>query len=568
MTDTSIQGTAVSEGLASGLGKFVSFDTVEISTTPCKNVQTELVRFESARSQAKKQVEALIGRRNSALGEDEKKIFAAHLMMLDDPEYVDQIRSLIEHESNDATKAVDSTSKAFATIFAALPDPYLAERADDVLDIGLRIIKILTGSSSNDMHFDDSYILLCRDILPSTVAELDPRVVKAVVAEAGGLTSHAAILLKNLEIPAIFATRGAKLQDLTGHNLLVDAQTGTIIANPTTGECTKFEKRQQELQAQLADLAELVNQPGITSDGRRINLLANIAGVKEIPVLNKYNPDGVGLFRTEFLFLHQRSAPSEAEQTEVYKKILEAMGKRKTTIRTLDIGGDKDVPYLNLPKEENPFLGLRGLRYCLENRDLFRQQLRALLRASPFGNLQIMYPMVTTINELNEANLILAEEKALLIAAGVNISPDIKVGIMIEVPAAAIMADAFASRVDFMSLGTNDLTQYTCACDRLNPAVKSLYNTYEPAVLHLIEMVADAAQKYNIELSVCGEMAGNQRLAPFFLGIGIVNLSMSPPGIPRLKRRLASLTMAASTALAKRALACNSATEVAAIFAD
>jgi phosphotransferase system enzyme I (PtsI) len=511
-----------------------------------------------------KQVEAIINRKDLALGDEEKQIFSAHLMMLEDPEYIDQVREMISQEKYDATKAVHVVSHRVADLFASLPDPYLSQRAGDVIDIGLRIIRNVSGEDQTpEKNLENQdIIILCRDIPPSAVPELDPHRVQAVIAEEGGATSHAAILLKNLEIPAVFGTKGIHLKDLHGTLLMVDGHAGKVQVNPSEPEKQAFCNRIDQSHRQQLELAKLATHPGMTADNERVHLLANIGGVKELPLITKFNPDGIGLFRTEFLFLHRRSAPSESEQTEIYKRTLEALGPRKAIIRTLDIGGDKDVPYLNLPKEENPFLGLRGLRYCLHNEAVFRTQLRALLRASPYGNLHIMYPMVTTLEELESANRILDEEREKLVLAGVQVAPDIKVGIMIEVPAAAMMADAFARRVDFISLGTNDLTQYTCACDRLNPNVKSLYDPFEPAVLRLINMVAEAGKRSKINVSVCGEMGGNPKIAPFFLGIGITNLSMSPPLIPRLKASLSTLAARECGAIAEEALASTSARAV------
>lgn len=562
-----IKGNPVSTGLASGTGAVVSYDTVGIPSGKCTDISAELIRFEESRRRAMAQIEEIVTRRGSALGDQEKQIFAAHLMMLDDPEFIEQVRGLISQDRTNAAQAVDITAKAFSEIFSALPDPYLAERGRDVLDIGARIVRNLSGTSHEfPSNTAGGIILICRDIPPSAVAELDPEMVRAVIAAEGGFTSHAAILLKNLEIPAIFGLAETNLSRLDQRHLLVDAQSGKIMVDPSPAEKSEFQQRLEKFNLEAGQLAQLAHAPGCTADGARIQLLANVGGLQEIPRLEKVNPDGVGLFRTEFLFLHRRSAPSENEQTEIYRKMLEAMGSRKTIIRTLDIGGDKDVPYLKLAKEENPFLGVRGLRYCLQNQEIFRTQLRALLRASPAGNLHIMHPMVTTIAELDEANGIMAEEMAGLTAAGVAVSPSIKVGIMIEVPAAALMADVFAQKVDFMSLGTNDLTQYTCACDRLNPGVKSLYNTCEPGVLRLIKLVADAAERHQTHLSICGEMAGQPHMTPFFLGIGIRNLSMSPPLIPHLKRRLAALTMGACAEIAGKVLACSSVSEVSSIL--
>lgn len=563
MSKLSLQGVAVSEGLTLGTAKIIHLETPAIVETPCSDVTSEVERLNKAMTQSKRQIEQLIQKKGEFLGAEERKIFEAHIMMIEDPEYVDQIVDRIKSEKSDATKAVATVSEEFANMLAALPDPYLSERSHDVKDISLRILRNLAGQALDfSVGGKEQFILVLKDIAPSMVAELEPANTLGVITEHGGATSHAAILLRNIEIPAIFGIKDVVQNIKDGHVLLMDAIKGQVTMEPDANDKSSFQEQLSAYQQEKKELEQLKFTETITKDGARVYLHANIGGTAEIPVLKKFNPDGVGLFRTEFLFLDRKAPPTEQEQFEIYKQILATMEHRKTIIRTLDIGGDKDVPYLRIPKEENPFLGLRGLRYCLENTEIFRTQIRALLKASVYGSLYVMYPMVTTLDELKLAQSIVAEEKQKLLSAGIKVSDSIKYGIMIEIPAAAIMAEAFAPMVDFFSLGTNDLIQYTTACDRLNPAVKNLYSSYEPSVLRLIYIVAQASQRHGKELSICGEMGGQTAMTPFLIGVGIHHLSMSATLIPKVKRRLLNLSVSDCKALAKEVLAATSPTSV------
>ncbi len=562
MAKVSLQGVAVSEGLTLGNAKIIHLETPTIVEAPCGDTAAEVDRFQKAVLQSKRQIDQLIQKKGEFLGVEERKIFEAHIMMIEDPEYMDQIVDKIKSEKVDATKAVAHISAEFANMLAALPDPYLSERSHDVKDISLRILRNLVGQSLDFSVCDQNgIILVIKDIAPSMVAELDPINILGVITEHGGATSHAAILLRNIEVPAIFGTKEVLQKIADGSTILMDAIKGQVIVDPDSADQAQFKEQQAIYLKEKAELEKLKYTEAITKNGTRVYLHANIGGTAEIPVLKKFNPDGVGLFRTEFLFLDRKAPPTEHEQFEIYKQILATMDNRKTIIRTLDIGGDKDVPYLRIPKEENPFLGLRGLRYCLENTKIFRTQIRALLKASVYGSLYVMYPMVTTIDELQTAQSIVQMEKEALMAKGIKVSDTIKFGIMIEIPAAALMTESFAPYVDFFSLGTNDLIQYTCACDRLNPTVKNLYSSFEPSVLKLIDMVSQAAQKHGKELSICGEMGGQATLTPFLLGVGIHHLSMSATLIPKVKKRILSLNIEDCKLIANAVLNANSTQE-------
>jgi phosphotransferase system enzyme I (PtsI) len=561
-----LKGLPVSEGYAEGPVVVVNFSNPEIQMTKTSDANQELQKFSEALKKSEEQIQNLIKKKGEFLGAEEKKIFEAHLMMIADPEFIEQIEAKIKSEQYHATHAVHDVAQTFSDMLLAIPDPYMQERSHDVKDISSRILRNLTGHSFELKKESQKNILVTNDITPSLVAELDENSTLAVLCTQGGATSHAAILLRNLEIPAIFGVENLSSHLKTGDVVLADAITGEIFVLPSMDESVKFSEKIKKYAVEKRELLELKDKEALTKDGSRVHLYANIGSPTEIAALKKFNPDGIGLFRTEFLYLERKAPPTEDEQFEIYKFTLQAMNGKKTIIRTLDIGGDKEVPFLKIPKEENPFLGLRGLRLCLEREEIFRPQLRALLRASVYGQLYIMYPMVTTIHEYLAAQKLVEEEKAKLIAAGVKISPTIKFGIMIEIPAAALMIEAFVPHMDFFSLGTNDLIQYTCACDRQNPTVKNLYSSFEPAVYKLIEHSARICQKYDKELSICGEMGGQTKVTSFLLGIGITHLSMSGSLIPKVKKKLKDLNMDQCRSLVPQLNAAGSAKEVESIL--
>ncbi len=563
-----IQGIAIYEGLALAPINKVYSHQIQIAEDLCLDVLTEKARFETAVNQSKQQIQSLIEAKKSILGPEEIQIFEAHLMFLEDPEYLSQINDKIQNQKWDATKAVDVISKEFSQMLAALPDPYLSARSQDIRDIGQRLLRNLSFKSlgENSPQSPLLGILALKEIHPSLVAELNPLYVKGVLTEEGGSTSHAAILLKNLEIPSIFGLPHLLQKIENGDVVLMDARNGMLFLNPSAEEKTWFQNQELEFQKEKALWNSLKTKAAETQDGFRIHLHANVGALSDLPSLEKYNPDGIGLFRTEFLFLDRNAPPSEEEQFQIYSKILQTMKGKKTILRTLDIGGDKIIPYLNLPQEENPFLGLRGLRLCLVHQDLFRTQIRALLRASVHGALSIMYPMVTQKSEWEQAQAIVQEELKTLHSKNVPIASTPRFGIMIEVPATALMIESYIPDVDFFSIGTNDLIQYTCACDRLNPSVRTLYSHYEPAVLKLIHQLAQTTQHHQKDLSLCGEMGGDLELIPFLIGCGLTHLSMSPSQIPKVKLRLQTLTREKCQHLAAQILKAPSAIDVKSIL--
>lgn len=564
MVNTAIQGLSICEGLAFGPIKKIIPEAPQISETLCIDIHAEVARFQQALKNAQKQIQNLLEEKKSLLGKEELQIFEAHLLFLEDPEYIDQIVDKIKTHQWSATKSVRETSNEFAQMLAALPDPYLAARSQDIQDIAQRLIKNITHPHDTSTATLSSFkgILALKEIHPSLVAELNPQQIQGVLTEQGGATSHSAILLKNLEIPTIFGIPNLLSFIQDNDIVLMDARKGFLTCNPSLQDQTWFQDQQKKFEQEKELLNSFKFITASTQDGLRVNLSANIGTVADLKTIEKMNPDGIGLFRTEFLFLDRTTAPSEEEQYLAYTQTLQAMKGKKTIIRTLDIGGDKVIPYLNLAQEENPFLGLRGLRLCLANQNLFRTQLRALLKASVHGELSIMYPMVTQLSEWMQAQAIVQEEKAALEKQGHYISSSIRFGIMIEVPAAALMIDAFAPNVDFFSIGTNDLIQYTCACDRMNPSVSYLYSHFEPSVLKLIHQIIHAAKKHQKDLSICGEMGGDLNLVPFLIGAGLTALSMTSQQIPKVKQLLQTLTMAHCQQLTEAVLKASTALEI------
>lgn len=564
MPDSSLQGLSICEGLALGPIKKMMTEEPQITKTLCADSDAEIQKLHHSVAKAKQQIQKLLEEKKSLLGKDELQIFEAHLMFLEDPEYLDQIVDKIKTRKWSATQSIHETSNEFAQMLAALADPYLSARSQDIQDIAQRLIKniISPHDSSSETLSLFKGILALKEIHPSLVAELNPQNIQGVLTEQGGVTSHSAILLKNLEIPTIFGIPNLLNSVQDNETVLMDARSGVLTLKPSSPDHAWFQEQWKTFQKEKELLSAFQFIPATTQDGLRLNLMANIGTVADLKALEKINPDGVGLFRTEFLFLDRSTAPSEEEQYQAYSQTLQAMKGKKTVIRTLDIGGDKVIPYIKLPQEDNPFLGLRGLRLCLTHQNLFRTQLRALLKASVHGELSIMYPMVTQLSEWMQAQAIVQEEKELLQKQGLQVSPSIRFGIMIEVPAAALMINAFAAHVDFFSIGTNDLIQYTCACDRMNPSVSYLYSHFEPAVLKLIYDIVQTAHKHHKDISLCGEMGGDLNLVPFLIGAGLTSLSMNSQQIPKVKRLLKSVTRESCQSLTQTIIKTSTALDV------
>lgn len=535
------KGIAASEGIAIGKILLLKKEEPIINkhTISAEEVESEKARLVAAIERSKRQLEQI----KETAGDVMKEILDAHIMILEDVELSDRINGKIADKKQDVVSATQESIDLFAGIFAAMDDDYMKERAADIRDIGHRLIMNLLGKEILSlMTLKEPVIIAAHDITPSDTAQMNKEKVLGFLTEIGGRTSHSAIMARTLEIPAILG-----LEDITdklknGDLVCFDGEEGVLVVDPDEETLTKYQKKAQEQEQMKKLLAEYKDKETRTSDGHRVELAANIGNPKDAQAANKNGAEGVGLYRTEFLYMDRDDLPSEEEQYEAYRSVLEQMGDRPVVIRTLDIGGDKKLPYLPLPEEMNPFLGYRAVRICLDQTDLFKTQLRALLRASVHGNLKIMYPMISSLEEVRQANAILEECKKELDSKGIAYAK-FEVGIMIEIPSAAITADLIAPEVDFFSIGTNDLIQYTCAVDRMNQKISDLYDPFHPAVLRLIRQVIEAAHKSGIWCGMCGETAGNKRLIPIYLGMGLDEFSMSSGSILKARKQIADLSL-------------------------
>lgn len=535
-----ILGKNASQGIAIGKALILGKQDLKIEEGHTADVDLELSRFKRAVDDSKREINKLHETVLVNLGPDKAQIFEAHLLMIEDPELADGIETLIRTDKIKATKAVKTVADQFVATFQAMDNEYMRERALDVQDVTQRIQRNLLGIPSLDLaSLVEENILVANDITPSQMATINKKVI-GIITEIGGKTSHTAIMARTLELPAVVGLKNATTLIKSGDNIIIDGDTGEVLLNPSLDILGSYRKRKDQQDKAKQELQSFVGLPTITTDGRKVVLEANIASALDIETVLKNDAEGVGLFRTEFVYMDRTGAPSEEEQFHIYKTVVEKMAGKPTVIRTLDVGGDKHLPYLNIPKEENPFLGFRAVRFCLKNPQIFKPQLRALLRASMFGNLYIMFPMISNLQEILAAKAFLAECRQELKKEGKPFSDKIKVGIMIEIPSAAVMADVFAKHVDFFSIGTNDLIQYVCAVDRMNENVHDLYDTFHPGVLRLIGQVISAGEKAGIEVAMCGEMASNSKLTEVLLGLGLTHFSMAPSSILKTRKSIRS----------------------------
>ncbi|QDY83225.1 phosphoenolpyruvate--protein phosphotransferase [Paenibacillus polymyxa] len=487
------------------------------------------------------------------VGVEESSIFDAHLAILEDPEFMNEISGIIQRQYKAAEVAVKEAIDHFVTMFDLLDDEYMKERAIDIKDVGNRLLKHLLGAPEVTLPQDTQpYILVAKELSPSQSAHLNPSYVLGIVTMNGGKTSHSAIMARALGIPLVSGLESnLNLPVQTGDMMVVDGDLGRVYVNPEKSVTDHYIILRDEQRRRKEQLQVLASVEAVTKDGTTLKLAANISSVKELEAALKHGAQGVGLFRTEFLYMDRKSAPDEEEQYQVYRLIAEKAGNHSVVIRTLDIGGDKPLDYLELPEEENPFLGYRAIRISLDWKELFKTQLTAILRASAMGNIKVMYPMISSVEEVRQADDLLKEAMADLDARGLAYNPNIQRGIMIEVPAAAMIADLLAAETDFFSIGTNDLVQYVLAVDRMNEQIAHMYHPYHPAVLRMLRMIAQAAHQAGIDVSVCGEMAGDERSVPLWLELGIHQLSMSPQSLLRVKHRVLNTTTSEATAIAR-----------------
>ncbi|MBN3556350.1 phosphoenolpyruvate--protein phosphotransferase [Fictibacillus nanhaiensis] len=538
-----ISGIAASAGIAIAKAFVLQNPELKIERKSISDSASEIERFEAALKVSKEELSVIKEKANKELGEDKAAIFAAHLLVLSDPELVDAVKQKIENEKVNAEAAMDDVSSMFINMFESMDNEYMKERAADIRDVSKRVLAhLLNVTFTTPASITEEVVILAEDLTPSDTAQLNRNFVKGFATDIGGRTSHSAIMSRSMEIPAVVGTKTITENVENGVMVIIDGLDGHVIVNPTEDEIATYEEKQKQYQKQKAEWAKLVNEKTFSSDSVQVELAANIGTPADVKGVLENGAEGVGLYRTEFLYMGRDQLPTEEEQFKAYSEVLQKMEGKPVVIRTLDIGGDKELPYLNLPKELNPFLGFRAIRLCLEEQEIFRTQLRALLRASQYGNLKIMFPMIATLGEFRAAKGILLEEKEKLVSEGIEVSESIEVGIMVEIPSTAVMADTFAKEVDFFSIGTNDLIQYTMAADRMNEQVSYLYQPYNPAILRLVKMVIDAAHKEGKWAGMCGEMAGDPIAIPILLGLGLDEFSMSATSVLPARSQILSLS--------------------------
>lgn len=558
-----INGIAASDGVAIAKAYLLVEPDLSFTNEKVTDTDAEIRKFRNALEASKIELTKIRNNAEKQLGPDKAAIFDAHLLVLDDPELIQPIEDKIANEKVSAPEALDEVTSQFITIFESMDNEYMRERAADIRDVSKRVLAHLLGVElPNPSMIDESVVIVGNDLTPSDTAQLNKEFVQGFVTNIGGRTSHSAIMSRSLEIAAVVGTKSITKEVKQGDMVIVDGITGDVIVDPTEDELIAYQNKRERFFEDKKELQKLRDAETVTIDGEHAELAANIGTPDDLYGVMENGAEGIGLYRTEFLYMGRDQMPTEDEQFEAYKKVLETMKDKRVVVRTLDIGGDKELPYLNLPKEMNPFLGYRAIRLCLDQQDIFRTQLRALLRASVYGKLNIMFPMVATINEFRDAKAILLEEKENLKNDGHDVSDDIELGIMVEIPSSAALADIFAKEVDFFSIGTNDLIQYTMAADRMSERVSYLYQPYNPAILRLVKQVIEASHKEGKWTGMCGEMAGDETAIPLLLGLGLDEFSMSATSILKARRQINGLSKNEMSELANRAINCATQEEV------
>ncbi|WP_193727015.1 phosphoenolpyruvate--protein phosphotransferase [Paenibacillus guangzhouensis] len=561
-----LKGIAAAPGYAIGPA-FVMKDThvkVERKTLSAAEAKAEVVRFSEIVKQAIEQVKEIQEQARIKMGDEQAEIFESHILVLHDDEFVGRTKEVIEEKSMNAEAALDEVTEELVTFFESMDNEYMNERAADFRDLSKRLHNLLTGVKQTSLSdFEKPVVLITDDLTPSDSAQLDRDRVAGFATNIGGRTSHSAIMARSMEIPAVVGLKDVteRLQD--GDMVILDGTTGEMIVKPSAEQIAEYEAKKVSFEKRKSEFKKYLNASSVTADGHQVEVVANIGNPGDAHNAHKNGAEGIGLFRTEFLYMGRTNFPTEEEQFAAYKEVAETFGKdHPIVIRTLDIGGDKELDYLELPKEMNPFLGYRAIRLCLDEQEMFKTQLRAILRASAFGNVKIMYPMIATIVELRAANAILAEVKAELDAAGIAYHKELEVGIMIEIPAAVLVSDQLAKEADFFSIGTNDLVQYTMAADRMNEKVSHLTQPMNPSVLRLIRMVIENAHREGKWVGMCGEMAGNPIAVPLLLGLGLDEFSMSASSVLPARVLMSKISLADAKEVAAKALDMQTAEEI------
>ena len=564
-----LKGIAASQGISFAKAYVFVEPDLSVKEVKIEDVASEIKRFEDAIEASKKELTIIKENALASLGADKAAVFEAHLLILDDPEFMGTVKTDIESKVINAEYAFKETSDMFISMFEAMDNEYMKERAADIRDVSKRILAHLLGVDlPNPSLIDEEVIVIAEDLTPSDTAQLNKKYVKGFATNIGGRTSHSAIMARSLEIPAVVGTSSITEDVKNGDILILDGLDGVVLVNPDEATTAEYKEKHAKFEAQKAEWAKLVTEKSVTKDGHEVILAANIGTPADLEGVKNNGGEAVGLYRTEFLYMGRDQLPTEDEQFEAYKAVLEGMGDKPVVVRTLDIGGDKELPYLDLPKEMNPFLGFRAIRLCLEEKDLFRTQLRALLRASVYGKLCVMFPMIATVQEFRAAKALFLEEKEKLVAEGVAVSNDIELGIMVEIPSTAVIADIFAKEVDFFSIGTNDLIQYTMAADRMSEKVSYLYQPYNPAILRLVKNVIEASHKEGKWTGMCGEMAGDSLAIPLLLGMGLDEFSMSATSILQARSQIKNLTLGEMKELVEKAVMCATTEEVLALIEE
>ena len=558
------KGTGASPGIALGKALVIEHSELVIEKKTIENIDEEIQKLESAVKVSKEELTKVKEKALAELGEHEAEIFEAHLLVLEDPELIGSAISKIRDEKVNADYALNEIKEMFVAMFESMDNEYMRERAADIKDVTNRVLRHILGIKVVDLAgLDEEVVLIAHDLTPSDTATMNKNMVLGFLTDIGGRTSHTAIMARTLEIAAVVGLNDITKKVKDGDYIVFNGDTGEVIVNPDEETKAKYASLKEEFEEYRKSLELLKGQPSVTTDGKHVELAGNIGTPNDVDGLIKNDAEGVGLYRTEFLYMDKEdSFPTEEEQYEAYKAVLEGMNNKPIVIRTLDIGGDKELPYFEMEAEMNPFLGYRAIRLCLDRKDIFKTQLRALYRASVHGKLRIMFPMISSLEELLDAKEVIKEVLKELDAENIAYSNDVEVGMMIEIPSAAVISDVLAKHVDFFSIGTNDLIQYTCAVDRMNQKISHLYNQFNPAVLRLIKMVIDNAHKEGKWVGMCGESAGDQRMIPILLGFGLDEFSMSPISILPARKLITSLSYADMQKFADEVLAMGTAKEI------